>query len=134
MSSGMPGKPAPDDLCAVRKQPMRQRRGAVQIVTVYALILIQHSGQIHPCVVFIQNGMKRFKSFQRRFIRGNTHLVKTGLQSFSVHPRMLSQINFTQLSPSRRWFLMKYSGLEGLPLPVAVMPTSLQSASARATW
>ena len=26
-----------DDLCAVRKQPMRQRRGTVQIVTVYAL-------------------------------------------------------------------------------------------------
>lgn len=120
MSSGMPGKPAPrsdvDDLCAVRKQPMRQRRGAVQIVTVYALILIQHSGQIHPCVVFIQNGMKRFKTLQCCFVRGNAHSVKTGLQSFSVHSRMLSHINFTQLSPSRRWFLMKYFGLEGLPL------------------
>ena len=68
-----------DDLCAVRKQPMRQRRGAVQIVTVYALILIQHSGQIHPCVVFIQNGMKRFKTLQCCFIRGNAHSVKTGL-------------------------------------------------------
>ena len=108
--------------------------GLANIVTVYALILIQHSGQIHPCVVFIQNGMKRFKTLQCCFVRGNAHSVKTGLQSFSVHSRMLSHINFTQLSPSRRWFLMKYSGLEGLPLPVAVMPTSLQSASARATW
>ena len=105
------------------KQSLPQRRGAVQIVAINPLVLVKHGSQIHFGVIFIQNRMERLKALDRRLVIGNAHPVKPTHQSFCIHHNMLSKANLIQLNPSRMWFLMKYSGLEGLPFPVAAMPT-----------
>ena len=74
-----------DDLRAGHKQPVRQRRGAVQIVAVHALILVEHGGQIHARVVFIQNGVKGFKTVKRSLVRRDAHFFQPVFQSLFIH-------------------------------------------------
>ena len=81
-----------DDLRALRQKPVRQRRGAVQIVAIHALVFVQHGGQIHARVVFVQNGVKGFKAIQRGFVRRNAHHLQPGLQSLLIHADSPTQI------------------------------------------
>ena len=81
-----------DDLRALHQQPVRQRRGAVQIVAIHALVFVQHGGQIHARVVFVQNGVKGFKAIQRGFVRRNAHHLQPGLQSLLIHADSPTQI------------------------------------------
>ena len=71
------------------------------IMAVDALVLVQHSRQVHLLIVLVQNGMKRLKALNRRLVVGNAHHIKAGHQSRSVHITFSSQY-FTQLSPSRK--------------------------------
>ena len=88
-----------DHLAVWRKQPLGQRRGAVQIVAVDALVLVQHGRQVHLLIIFIQNHMERLKALNGQLVISDAQRIQAACQSLFVH-RMLSSQNLIQLSPS----------------------------------